>query len=273
MTSDPSSLFSGSTSPEEFAYHLNGVRHVLPGSALPADRTLLQHLRDHHGLTGAKGVCLEGACGACTVMVVRPGRATASTGDPAGNDANRPDCISVAACMTPMSTLRNCHITSIEAVAPAGAIAAAQLHPLQEAMLLTHASQCGYCTPGFVMALYAQLCKEPRSTREQLERAIDGNLCRCTGYRPILDAIGVLAADVPEAELATDALRHVRRRAQYAGDVRPGQPPGIGSPRSLPAVVPGKALCDFRRRCSRSSPRRKSAISPASRTGGAGSPS
>ena len=212
MTSHPRRSFSGSTSRDEFAYHLNDVRHVLPGSALPADRTLLQHLRDYHGLTGAKGVCLEGGCGACTVMVVRPGCATATATDSAGEDAKRPDCISVAACMTPMSTLRNCHITSIEAVAPIGAIAATQLHPLQEAMVLTHASQCGYCTPGFVMALYAQLCKEPGSTREQLERAIDGNLCRCTGYRPIFDAIRVLAADVPEDKLATDALRRVRRR-------------------------------------------------------------
>jgi len=194
----------------EFVYHLNGVRHALACGALPADRTLLQQLRDHHGLTGAKCVCLEGGCGACTVMVVRPGRA--ATMDAAEDGAMGPDCISVAACMTPMATLQNCRITSIEAVAPAGTVVATQLHPLQEAMLLTHASQCGYCTPGFVMALYAQLCKEPRSTREQLERAIDGNLCRCTGYRPILDAIRVLAADVPEEALATDALRGVRRR-------------------------------------------------------------
>ena len=212
MKSHPRRSFSASTSPEEFAYHLNGVRHVLPGNALPADRTLLQHLREYHGLTGAKGVCLEGGCGACTVMLVRPGYATASATDCAAEHAKRPDCTSVAACMTPLATLRNCHITSIEAVAPVGAIVATQLHPLQEAMFLTHASQCGYCTPGFVMALYAQLCKEPRSTREQLERAIDGNLCRCTGYRPILDAIGVLAADVQEDKLATDALRGVRRR-------------------------------------------------------------
>lgn len=197
---------------DEFVYHLNGVRHALPRGALPADRTLLQQLRECHGLTGAKGVCLEGGCGACTVMVVRPGCAATAPAEAAGEDAMRPGCISVAACMIPMATLQNCRITTIEAVAAAGTVVATQLHPLQEAMLLTHASQCGYCTPGFVMALYAQLCKDPRSTREQLERAIDGNLCRCTGYRPILDAIRVLAADVPEDRLASDALRRVRRR-------------------------------------------------------------
>jgi xanthine dehydrogenase iron-sulfur cluster and FAD-binding subunit A len=206
MTSHPRRSFSGSTSRDEFAYHLNDVRHALPGSALPADRTLLQHLRDYHGLTGAKGVCLEGGCGACTVMVVRPGCATATATDSAGEDAKRPDCISVAACMTPMSTLRNCYITSIEAVAPIGAIAATQLHPLQEAMVLTHASQCGYCTPGFVMALYAQLCKEPGSTREQLERAIDGNLCRCTGYHNIVRAV-LAAAEAGTAEPGTGVAR------------------------------------------------------------------
>lgn len=204
--------FTGSSSSDEFVYYVNGVRHALPRTSLPADRTLLQHLRDHHGLTGAKGVCLEGGCGACTVMVVRPGCAVATATDSAEEDVKKPRCISVAACMTPMSTLQNCRITTIEAVAPAGAIVASQLHPLQEAMLLTHSSQCGYCTPGFVMALYGQLCQDPNSTREQLERAIDGNLCRCTGYRPILDAIRVLAADVPADKLATDALRQVRQR-------------------------------------------------------------
>lgn len=212
MKSDSHGAVSGSPSRDEFAYHLNGVRHVVPCDALPADRTLLEQLRDCHGLTGAKGVCLEGGCGACTVMVVRPDGATANPTDSTMDRVEGRHCISVAACMTPMSTLRDCHITSIEAIAPTGAIAATQLHPLQEAMVLTHASQCGYCTPGFVMALYAQLCKEPGSTREQLERAIDGNLCRCTGYRPILDAIRVLAADVPVDTLATDALRSVRRR-------------------------------------------------------------
>ncbi len=214
-------------SPDEFAYHLNGVRHVLAGGALPANRTLLEQLREHHGLTGAKGVCLEGGCGACAVMVVRA------------------SCISsVAACMTPMSTLQNCHITSVEALAPAGAVAAAQLHPLQEAMLLTHASQCGYCTPGFLMALYAQLCKDPRSTREQLERAIDGNLCRCTGYRPILDAIRVLAADVPEDELATDALRRVRQR--WVDMVARGEAPQAGSSHAPPFAL--EDLLDARHR-------------------------
>ncbi|MFT7461009.1 MAG: xanthine dehydrogenase/oxidase [Planctomycetota bacterium] len=197
---------------DNFAYHLNGVRHVLPVTSLPADRSLLMHLRDIHGLTGAKGVCLEGGCGACTVMVVRPGRAPTTAAKVTEKFVPKPHCISVAACMTPMSTLRDCHITTVEAIAPAGSTSASQLHPLQEAMLLTHASQCGYCTPGFVMALYAQLYKEPNSTREQLERAIDGNLCRCTGYRPILDAIRVLASDVSADELASDALRQVRQR-------------------------------------------------------------
>ena len=212
MTFRPRPSFSSPSSSDEFVYRLNGVRHALPSNSLPADRTLLQHLRDHHGLTGAKGVCLEGGCGACTVMVVRPGYATAIAADAVEEDVKMARCISVAACMTPMFTLQNCHITTVEAVAPAGTTTASQLHPLQEAMLLTHASQCGYCTPGFVMALYAQLCKEPTSTREQLERAIDGNLCRCTGYRPILDAIRVLAGDVPAENLATDALRRVRQR-------------------------------------------------------------
>ncbi len=211
------------------------MRHVLAGGALPADRTLLQHLRDHHGLTGAKGVCLEGGCGACTVMVVRPDCAVASATDSAEGSQDGPGYVSVAACMTPMSTLQNCHITSVEALAPAGAVAAQQLHPVQEAMLLTHASQCGYCTPGFVMALYAQLCKDPRSTREQLERAIDGNLCRCTGYRPILDAIRVLAADVPEDELATDALRRVRQR--WVAMVARGDAPRAGSWRAAPFML------------------------------------
>ncbi len=125
---------------------------------------LLDLLRDELDLTGAKKGCNRGECGACTVLL--DGRA-------------------VRSCLIPAVMADGCDVVTIEGLAsPEGA-----LHPLQEAFVKKGAIQCGYCTPGMVLAAKSLLDENPRPTEEEVRRAISGNLCRCTGYVKIVDAI------------------------------------------------------------------------------------
>ena len=126
------------------------------------ETSLLTVLRDHLGLTGSKYGCGEGECGACTVLI--------------GNYSRR-------SCITKVGHVRGKPITTVEGLA-----AGAALHPLQAAFREHHALQCGYCTPGMVMALVSLLAEEPGATEEQIRRGLEGNLCRCTGYTPIVAA-------------------------------------------------------------------------------------
>ncbi len=125
---------------------------------------LLDLLRDELDLTGAKKGCNRGECGTCTVLL--DGRA-------------------VRSCLIPAVMADGCDVVTIEGLAsPEGA-----LHPLQEAFVKKGAIQCGYCTPGMVLAAKSLLDENPRPTEEEVRRAISGNLCRCTGYVKIVDAI------------------------------------------------------------------------------------
>lgn len=126
-------------------------------------RTLLQVLREDLALTGTKEVCLLGSCGACTVLV---------DGKPA------------LSCLLLAVACRNKEITTIEGVMREGV-----LHPLQQAFIDKGAVQCGYCTPGMIMVGKALLDENPSPTAAQARQAIAGNLCRCTGYAQIVDAI------------------------------------------------------------------------------------
>ncbi|WP_243613235.1 xanthine dehydrogenase small subunit [Shimia aestuarii] len=146
--------------------------------AVAASDTLLDFLRLEKRLTGTKEGCAEGDCGACTVLV---GRLVG------GDLVYEP----VNACIRFLASLDGCHVVTIEHLRGANGA----LHPVQKAMVDHHGSQCGFCTPGIVMALYALWMRVPRPTRREVEVALQGNLCRCTGYRPIIDAAMSVEAD------------------------------------------------------------------------------
>lgn len=139
--------------------------------------TLLDHLRLRQHLRGTKEGCAEGDCGACTVLVGR----RAGTGmvyEP------------VNACIRLMPSVDLCHVVTVEALAaPDGA-----LSPVQQAMVDCHGSQCGFCTPGFVMSIHALRMRNPDPSEAEVETALQGNLCRCTGYQPIVTAARAVPA-------------------------------------------------------------------------------
>ena len=154
----------------ELHFILNG-RDIALNDVAP-DQTLLDWLRLSRSLKGTKEGCAEGDCGACTVLV---GRLT-----PAGGLVYE----GVNACIRFLGSLDGCHVVTVEHLAPSGE----HLHPVQQAMVDFHGSQCGFCTPGFVMSLYGLWMQTPNPTNQQIETALQGNLCRCTGYEPILRA-------------------------------------------------------------------------------------
>ncbi|NVN65817.1 xanthine dehydrogenase small subunit [Pseudomonas putida] len=143
--------------------------------ALDPNMTVLQYLREHLGKTGTKEGCASGDCGACTVVVGELSQ------DDQGNDSLR--YRSLNSCLTFVSSLHGKQLISVEGLKQQG-----QLHSVQQAMADCHGSQCGFCTPGFVMSLFALQKNSSGPDLHQAQEALAGNLCRCTGYRPILDA-------------------------------------------------------------------------------------
>lgn len=171
----------------EIRFLLNGRNIAL--SDVGADDTLLDFLRIDQRLTGSKEGCAEGDCGACTVLV---GRLT--DGGLVYETVN--------ACIRFLASLDGCHVVTIEYLGgPEG-----RLSPVQQAMVEHHGSQCGFCTPGIVMSLYALWMQHEHPTVKQVETALQGNLCRCTGYAPIIRAAEeVTNYGTPSAEhLATE---------------------------------------------------------------------
>lgn len=134
--------------------------------------TLLYYLRTVLGLTGTKLACGEGGCGACTVMLSKYDRLSSKVLH-----------FSAYSCLTPLCYVHGLAVTTVEGLGSTRT----KLHPIQERIALSHGTQCGFCTPGMVMSMYAMLRNNPNPSLKQVEGAIDGNLCRCTGYRPIMD--------------------------------------------------------------------------------------
>ncbi|MEM7302257.1 MAG: xanthine dehydrogenase small subunit [Pseudomonadota bacterium] len=155
---------------------------LIERSDVTSGETLLDFLRLNRGLTGSKEGCAEGDCGACTVLVGR-----LSQGELKYETVN--------SCIRFVGSLDACHVVTIEYLKSDDGV----LHPVQRAMVERHGSQCGFCTPGIVMSLYALWLGNPAPAAEDVETALQGNLCRCTGYKPIFDA-AIAASEQAKAQ-------------------------------------------------------------------------
>ncbi|KAM9548268.1 aldehyde oxidase 2-like [Guaruba guarouba] len=156
---------------DELVFFVNG-RKVTERQADP-EELLLCYLRKKLHLSGTKYGCGIGGCGACTVMI--------STYDPVAKQIQHHPANS---CLLPICSLHGAAVTTVEGV---GSIND-RIHPIQVSLPKCHGSQCGFCTPGMVMSIYALLRNHAKPSMEQIISALDGNLCRCTGYRPIIDS-------------------------------------------------------------------------------------
>lgn len=161
-------------------FSVNGEPHEI---AIEPHWLLIEILRDRLGFTGTKHSCGVGNCGACTVLM---------------------DGVPVLACMTLALAVRGKNITTIEGLSGGDG-----LHPLQEAFVTHGAIQCGYCTPGMILTAKALLDRNPDPTEEEVRHGLSGNICRCTGYVKIVEAVRAAAA-VMRGEAAPAATAPVR---------------------------------------------------------------
>ena len=224
-------------------FHRDAVVEV---DAVAPTTSVLAWLREHARCTGTKEGCNEGDCGACTVVVAE----LADRAEAIGTQSARATVVgglslrNVNACIQFLPTLNGKALLTVEDLER---IAGGRLHPVQQAMVECHGSQCGFCTPGFVMSLaatYERHCERGTTpTRQQLADDLSGNLCRCTGYRPILDA-GQRMFELPSVRLDTapivaalQALRADPPLSYAATNPATGRVDRFDAPRTVDALA------------------------------------
>ena len=154
----------------EITFVLNGVEHTV---TVDQSKRLIDILRDHLEMTGTKEGCGEGECGACTVLV---------------------DGLAVNSCLYPAPEVQGRSVTTIEGLhGPRH-----KLHPIQQAFVDEGAVQCGFCTPGMILSAKALLDSNPDPSDDEIREALQGNLCRCTGYIQIIEAVKATARKIKE---------------------------------------------------------------------------
>jgi xanthine dehydrogenase small subunit len=204
------------------------IRFLLNGvwrseDCVPATTTVLDYLRGNARLTGTKEGCAEGDCGACTIAVARP-----------RGGALRYEAVN--SCLMLVPQLDGCAVTTVEGLAqPDGA-----LHPVQSALVEADATQCGFCTPGFAMAMFAYAQGGEPAEEPIIHEALAGNLCRCTGYRPIVEACRKIAGLPDSAAQVVPVLQGVQAGMDYrCGEQMYFAPRSLAEIADLSARYPG----------------------------------
>ena len=172
------------------------VNGDLTETGVPSHYTLLETLRYILGLTGSKQGCDKGDCGACTVLV---------------------DGQAVLSCLTPVQEAADCSVVTVEGLADGP-----RPSPLQEAFDLTGAAQCGFCTPGILCSATQLLSEVASPTREDIASALSGNLCRCTGYTKIFEAVEVASEAARSGRGVVDVVADLRRESGHLPPSRKG---------------------------------------------------
>lgn len=210
----------------------NTVRFVLDGTVVEVgnqhfNTTVLDYLREQLHRTGTKEGCAEGDCGACVVLIGE-----------LNTDGTAIAYASVNSCLQLLPTLDGKLVKTVESLQRANG----ELHPVQQAMAESHGTQCGFCTPGIVMSLTGLLQTVSHPTRTQINDALSGNLCRCTGYKPIIDAT-LKACEAPAEQLRLDdkadlkLLQQLRQASEQAAVLRSDQGKTFFAPTSVAALA------------------------------------
>ncbi|XP_049767937.1 xanthine dehydrogenase/oxidase-like [Schistocerca cancellata] len=162
-------------------FYINGRRYEVDNT-VPVDTSLNAYIRNYVNLKGTKSMCHEGGCGSCIVMMTRTHPVS-----------QKVESFAVNSCLMPVFSCHNCKITTIEGIGNRRI----GYNAVQKTLAAFNGTQCGYCSPGMVMNMYSLLQRRKNITMEDVENSFGGNICRCTGYRPILDAFKSLSSDAP----------------------------------------------------------------------------